>query len=88
MEGKWCFIDKNGKLKSDKRYDGARSYKNSMAAVKIGDKWGFINEAEEVCIEPEYYETKDFTEKGSCFIKTGDEWQLLKIYRLNREEEK
>ena len=29
---------------------------------------------------------KDFNEKGSCFVKVGDKWQLLKLYRLNRED--
>ena len=34
----------------------------------------------------QFFGAKDFSEKGSCFIQTGDKWQLLKLYRLNREE--
>lgn len=86
LEDKWCFIDKDGKLKSDKKYENARSYINGMAAVKIDGKWGFVDEKEELKIAADFFDAKDFNEKGSCFVKTGDKWQLLKLYRLNRED--
>lgn len=86
IDGRWCFVDKDGKLKSDKTYEDARSYLNGMAAVKIDGKWGFIDENENLVIENTYDDAKDFNEKGSCFIKLGDSWQLIKLYRLNREE--
>lgn len=82
---KWCFIDADGKLVSDKKYDDARSYTNGLAAVCINGKWGFVDEKENVVIEPQFTDAKDFNEKGSCFIKTENKWQLLKLYRLNRE---
>lgn len=85
IDGKWCFVDKDGKLKSDKTYEDARSYLNGLAAVKIAGKWGFVDENEKLVIENNYDETRDFNEKGSCFVKIGDSWQLLKLYRLNRE---
>lgn len=85
ISGKWCFVDADGKLISKKKYDDARSYANGLAAVCIEGKWGFVDENENVVIEPQFYDAKDFNEKGSCFIKTENEWQLLKLYRLNRE---
>lgn len=85
MAGKWCFIDAEGKLVSDQKYDDARSYANGLAAVCIDGKWGFIDESGSIAIEPQFFNAKDFNEKGSCFVKTGDKWQLLKLYRLNRE---
>ena len=84
--GKWFFIDKDAKRLSDKTYEGARSYSNGLAAVKISGKWGFVDTDENVVIEQQFFGAKDFSEKGSCFIQTGDKWQLLKLYRLNREE--
>ena len=68
-----------------KKYDDARSYTNGLAAVCINGKWGFVDEKENVVIEPQFTDAKDFNEKGSCFIKTENKWQLLKLYRLNRE---
>lgn len=86
INGKWCFVDSDGKLISDKKYDDARSFMNGLAAVCICGKWGFVDIEENVVIEPEFFGAKDFNEKGSCFVKTGDKWQLLKLYRLNRED--
>lgn len=82
--GKWCFIDANGERISDKTYEDARSFANGLAAVKIDGKWGFIDETETIVIEPQFADTKDFNELGSCFVNTGSKWQLLKLYRLNR----
>ena len=84
--GKWSYVDKEGKKHSDKTYNAARSYMNGMAAVMIDGKWGFVDSNEDIKIEPTYYGAKDFNEKGSCFVKVGDKWQLLKLYRLNRED--
>lgn len=86
VDGKWCFVNSDGKLISDKKYDDARSFNNGLAAVCIDGKWGFIDENENVAIEPVFFGAKDFNEKGSCFVQTGDKWQLLKLYRLNRED--
>ena len=86
LDGKWCFVDKDGKQISDKSYENARPFCNGLAAVCINGKWGFVDENENIAIEPQFFDVKDFNEKGSCFVKTGDKWQLLKMYRLNRED--
>ena len=80
----WHFIDVNGNVKPE-AYQNARSYSNGFAAVQIGGKWGFLDIDGNLVINNEFFDAKDFNEKGSCFVKTGDQWQLLKIYRLNRE---
>lgn len=85
IDGEWCFVDRDGNLKSDKRYEDARSYVNGMAAVKVSEKWGFVDVNEELKIAAEFDDARDFNEKGSCFVKTGEKWQLLKLYRLNRK---
>ncbi len=81
---KWFFIDKDGKAISDKTYEDARAFSNGLAAVKQKGKWGFVDKDENIVIEPKFSDAKDFNAKGSCFIKEGDIWQLLKLYRLNR----
>lgn len=86
IDGKWRFINKDGAFISDKTYDEARAFCCDMAAVCIDGKWGFVDSDENIVIEPQYFGAKDFNEKGSCFVNTGDKWQLLKIYRLNRED--
>lgn len=84
IDGKWRFINKNGEFASDQTYDGAKAFVNGMAAVCIEGKWGFVDESERIVIEPQYNDASYFNEKGSCFVKQDDKWQLLKLYRLNR----
>ena len=87
IEGKWCFVNTSGeRTSSEHTYEAARSYQNDLAAVQINGKWGFVDRNESIAIEPQFEGAKDFNEKGSCFVKIGDSWQLLKLYRLNREE--
>jgi len=85
INNEWCFVDLDGKLVSDKKYQNANSYANGMAAVCIKGKWGFVDEKENIVIEPRFNAVKDFNELGSCFVKVDDDWQLLKMYRLNRK---
>ena len=85
-DGKWRFIDENGSYISDKTYEDARSFSNGLAAVCVNGKWGFVDAEETIVVEPQFFGAKDFNEKGSCFVKTGDKWQLLQFYRLNRED--
>ncbi len=85
IDGRWNFINKDGKLVSNKSYDGAKSFSNGLAAVCVDGMWGFVNESEDIVITPKFQDASYFNEKGSCFIKLNDKWQLLKLYRLNRE---
>lgn len=85
VAGRWCFIDANGNRISEKTYDDARSFANGLAAVCVNGKWGFVEMEENIVIEPEFADARDFNEKGSCFVKVAEQWQLLKLYRLNRE---
>lgn len=82
--GRWCFIDSDGKRVSDKDYDAARPFANGFAAVCENGKWGYIDSSGSMVIPAQFDAAKDFNEKGSCFVKNGDLWQLLKLYRLNR----
>lgn len=81
INGSWSFVDKDGNLKSDQTYEDARSYANGLAAVKINGKWGFADLDGNVRIDPQFFDAKDFNDQGSCFVKTGDCWQLLRLYR-------
>ena len=81
INGRWSFVDKDGNLKSDKTYEDARSYVNGLAAVKVNGKWGFVDLDENIRIDPQFFDAKDFNDQGSCFVMTGDCWQLLRLYR-------
>ena len=82
-DGKWGFVDPTGKEIMPPMYDDAKPFVNSLAAVQEKGKWGFADlEKKEVVISPAFDDASDFTDNGSTFVKIGDSWRLLKIFRL------
>lgn len=81
-DGKWGFMDENGKMVIEPQFEDARSFCNDYAAVAQDGEWGFINSKGTIVIEPQFTETKDFS-SGNVFVKRGEKWVLLKLYRNN-----
>ena len=65
------------------QYEDARSFSNGLAAVKVNGLWGFIDLSGEMVIEPAFLDAKDFTTQGTVYVLTGDEWELLILYKYN-----
>lgn len=42
-EGKWGFIDVNGKYACGLKFDAADYFSEGLAAVKLGDRWGYTD---------------------------------------------
>ena len=82
-DGKWGFIDADGKVVVDYQYEMAQSFANGMAAVMVGEKWGYIG-AEDfgMKIQPAFNAARDFSSEGTTFVIDGERWRLLRIYRL------
>lgn len=83
INDKWGFADKNGKMVIPAQYEDARSFANGMAAVKIDGQWGFIDLEGNVVIQPQFTDAKDFTGRGTVYVHTGKEWEMLKLYKYN-----
>lgn len=82
-DGKWGFIDSTGKVVVEYTYDGAKSFSSGMAAVAVDDKWGYISSEDyQIKIEPDFAEANDFSPNGTAFVKEGEKYRLLRIYRL------
>ncbi|MDR2420914.1 MAG: WG repeat-containing protein [Oscillospiraceae bacterium] len=81
--GKWGFIDSGGEYVVKPEYDGARSFSNGLAAVKIDGKWGFIDEENRLVIENIFEDAKDFNGRGGVFVRSGGDWELLRLYKFN-----
>lgn len=81
INDKWGFVDQSGNIVIEPQFEEARSFSFGLAAIKTAGKWGFIDENGEIKIKPEFFDARDFTQEGTCFVKVGNTWQLLKLYR-------
>lgn len=52
--GKFGYIDAQGKVAIKPQFDDAKSFSEGLARVKIGRKWGFINQTGNLVILPQF----------------------------------
>lgn len=82
----WGFVNASGEIVLDYQYENAKSFANDLAAVTQNGRWGYIDVAEyKVQIECKYLDAKDFSEAGSAFVFNGEDWTMIKLYRLNKD---
>ena len=81
--GKWGFVDIEGKLVIDYQYDDALSFSNGYAAVKEGDAWGYIDTENSMAIEPDLAFATSLSAEGTAAVKIvnedGEIWQLIQL---------
>lgn len=58
------------------QYDDARGFSEGLAPVKVGDKWGFVDENNKMVIKPQYDFVGDFNEGKAVVVE----------FRENEEE--
>lgn len=83
LNGKWGYVDAEGKIVIEPQYSDARSFSNGYAAVEKDGKWGFIDLQGNIVIEPQFENTKDFNNYGCVFVVRDEAWELLKLYKNN-----
>lgn len=59
---KFAFIDARGQIISKNRFDGAKSFSQGLAPVKVGKLWGYIDQTGKVVIAPKYTEEEGFSD--------------------------
>ncbi len=74
--GKYGFIDDQGRLRIANRYENIKPFTEGLAAIKIRNKWGFINRDEKIVIQPVYEEVTPF-EKSYSLVKQNGLYGLL-----------
>ena len=75
-EGRWGFVDNQGRLRISNRYDEARPFYESMAAIKLRNKWGFIDKKEKLVVQPYYDEVTPF-ENGRSVVRSNDLYGII-----------
>lgn len=71
MNGKWGYIDTNGKVVIKAQYDEARSFSNGLGAVCTEGKWGYINTKNELVINNDFLDAGYIGSDGSALVCTG-----------------
>lgn len=56
---KFGYINENGIVVIDFRFEEARGFRNGLAGVKVNGKWGFINKKGQFIIEPKFDRIED-----------------------------
>ena len=81
-DGKWGFVDLDGKEIIAPKYKEAKSFSNGLAAVSDGEKWGFIDPSGNLVIDYLFYGGDYFNAEGCCIVETGQgtTWQLISLY--------
>jgi hypothetical protein len=76
VENKYGFIDRNGNVVIDYRFDYAYEFHEGLAHVMIGDKTGFIDKSGQIVIEPRFDETHGFQD-GFARVKIDGKWGII-----------
>lgn len=81
QNGKWGYVDTEGKVVVEPQYEKAKSFSNGMAAVcDENGRWGFLDSRYKLAVGYEYLDASYFTAAGTCMVRTGENaWQMLKF---------
>jgi tetratricopeptide (TPR) repeat protein len=80
--GKWGFIDANGKEQIPFSYDDARSFNGRLAAVEVDGLWGYISTAGKIAIDPQFLQAKSFNGSDAPVL-SEDGWMIISLIELN-----
>ena len=74
---KWGFLNKEGQLVIEDRYDDARDFSQSLAAVNYQGKWGYIDKSGETIVDYIYKEAHPFTGGFAIVRGMDDTWSVI-----------
>lgn len=75
-DGKWGFVDAQGRLRIANRYDGVKHFSEGLAPFYLRNKWGFITKEDKIVIHPTYEDAEPFLH-GFSIIKQKGFYGLL-----------
>lgn len=75
-DGKFGFVDSQGRLRIANRYEGIKPFREGLAAIKILGRWGFVNHAERIAVQPVYDDVGPFI-SGLAIVKQKGQYGLI-----------
>lgn len=76
IDGKYGFLDHNGKLRIANRYDGAFGFSEGLAPFQLLGHWGYINKTEHIIIQPLYDQVFPFQD-GLARVEKAGKWGII-----------
>lgn len=74
-----------GEVVIERRFDEAKRFSHGMAAVRVKDKWGFIDKTGRIVIRPQFDEVEDFGPDGIAAVGKAFEDDVYKYGFINRK---
>ena len=65
------------------QFDDAESFSDGLARVKIGDKYGYINQEGQYVIKPKFDDIGSFSD-GLARVKFGEKWGYISRESLRK----
>ena len=85
IDGKLSYVDRQGgilKLKSFDQIGNLNAHFSALIAVKIGHKWGFMNQNTQIVINPQFEQIISHIKDNLLLAKKDGEWGGLIILPL------
>ncbi len=74
---KWGFVDQEGKMVIEAKYDKAKSFCHDLAPIEKNERWGFIDLQEQLIVENKYDDADVFSTDGSAPVAKTGFWSFL-----------
>lgn len=75
-DGKYGFIDAEGRLRIANRYEDVKPFSGGMAAIRIMNHWGFIDKEERLIVQPVYDRVENF-HNGTAIVMKEERLGLI-----------
>lgn len=62
VDGKWGFVDQEGKFVVAPQFEDVASFGNGFAGVRLNGKWGFVDKAGKVVVKPQFADVGGYNE--------------------------
>ncbi len=81
INGKWGYVNNEGKELIEPTYISAKSFSNGLAAVSNGEHWGFIDPKGNLVIDYVFSDADYFNSNKCCMVQTEKDksWQLISL---------
>lgn len=74
--GKTAAVDIKGNVLFYSSYDEVQEFVNGVSAVRVGNKWGFINQKNEMVVKPQFDEVRNYSE-GLAAVRVNGFWGYI-----------